>query len=230
MMSKQRDWIMRMLSVLEYPFEFEASDPASLAKLVSWIEDRKVRLWEIEARAPLRTAGYEWDSAFARYLNELECPVAWPKDAVDCVGYLLSHAVECEYEDDEARILQDADRACKALEDADQRADEVWALCDALGLEKAQFNDVDEALLAILGATARLRDAAEPAVEPLSEDCYPLGLTTGETRTDEIARVLRLLYLLDLRHLQDSVNDILIKAQNFIADPKTNSALGKVGR
>lgn len=219
-----------MLSVLEYPFEFDASDPASLAKLVSWIEDRKVRLWEIDARAPLRTAGHEWDRAFARYLSELECPVAWPKDAIDCIGYLLSHAVECEYEDDETRILQDADRACRALEDADRRADEVWALCDALGLEKAQFNDVDEALLAILGATARLRDAAEPSVEPLCEHRYPLGLTTGERRTDEIARILRLLYLLDLRRLQDSINDILIKAQNFIADPKTNSSLGKVGR
>ena len=47
---------------------------------------------------------------------------------------------------------------------------------------------------------------------------------------DDVARTLRLFYANDLRDLQDRVNGILAKAQNFVASPKTNNSLGKVGR
>ena len=44
------------------------------------------------------------------------------------------------------------------------------------------------------------------------------------------ATVLRMLYLRDLRELQDGVNGILETAQQYTANPKTDAALGKVGR
>lgn len=38
------------------------------------------------------------------------------------------------------------------------------------------------------------------------------------------------LYILDLRELQDAVNDILVTVQEFTANPRTDAALGQVGR
>lgn len=229
-MPPQREWIARMLSALEYPFELEVSDPSSLARLVSWVEDRKVRQWEIADRGVLRVADSSWDGAFGRYLRDLECPVAWPKDPLDCLGFLLRQAVECEFEDDEERAASDAERACNERDDEALCAEEARALCDAVGLDRSRYKDADEVLLALQAAAAKVRDDDSPEEQPLADDRYPLGFTTGDRRSDDIARSLRLIYLLDLRRLQDAINDILIKAQNFVANPKTNSNLGKVGR
>ena len=88
--------VQRLLDALEYPFPY-AGDAAAVAKLVSWVEDRKIRLWEIEKRAPLRTAGVEFDAAFQSYLQELECPLM---DNSKALVWLLHEAVKCELEDE----------------------------------------------------------------------------------------------------------------------------------
>lgn len=59
---------------------------------------------------------------------------------------------------------------------------------------------------------------------------FPLGFATGDARLDAAAALLRMLYVADLRELQDAVNDILITVQEFTADPKTDASLGVVGR
>jgi RLL motif-containing protein 1 len=46
---------------------------------------------------------------------------------------------------------------------------------------------------------------------------------------DRACAVLRLLFLSDLRTCQSTVNELLILAQEFTADPKTDAKLGKVG-
>ena len=59
---------------------------------------------------------------------------------------------------------------------------------------------------------------------------FPLGFHTGDAVVDYASSLLRMLYIADLRELQDSVNEILITVQEHTADPKTDSSLGKVGR
>ena len=59
---------------------------------------------------------------------------------------------------------------------------------------------------------------------------FPLGFSSGDATVDRCATVLRMLYLRDLRELQDGVNGILETAQQYTANPKTDAALGKVGR
>jgi RLL motif containing protein 1 len=61
-------------------------------------------------------------------------------------------------------------------------------------------------------------------------ETFPLGFATGDARVDAAAALLRMLYVADLRELQDAVNDILISVQEFTADPKTDASLGQVGR
>lgn len=197
-------WTDRALRILEYPFSF-TEDRASLVRLVRWIEDRKVRAWEIEDRAAFHTS---FDATFAKYLHELGCPVAWPSNA--CIQFLLSRAIECDYDDDD-RVEDDA-----AWDESDT------GLVEAVGLDPSHFADKSQAVLALVAAAAARNHAS-----PLR---FPLGFTLGDPSLDDKARALRLLYLLDLRQLQDAVNDILIRAQNCIADPKTRLSAGRVGR
>ncbi len=59
---------------------------------------------------------------------------------------------------------------------------------------------------------------------------FRLGFSTGDGMVDRISVVLKMLYLADLRDLQDAINDIIVSAQRFTGDPKTDARLGKVGR
>ena len=59
---------------------------------------------------------------------------------------------------------------------------------------------------------------------------FPLGFSTGDATLDRAAVILRMLYVADLRELQDAVNDILVTVQEFTAQPKTDASLGVVGR
>lgn len=84
-------------------------------------------------------------------------------------------------------------------------------------------------------AAAGVADAApRPAVAGMAAGIdlsqYPLGFTTGDEAIDRAAVVLRVSYLADLRQLQDDVNELLVTAQEYTANPVTNAHLGKVGR
>eukprot|EP01006_Ploeotia_vitrea_P060287 TRINITY_DN7562_c0_g1_i2.p1 TRINITY_DN7562_c0_g1~~TRINITY_DN7562_c0_g1_i2.p1 ORF type:complete len:286 (-),score=136.54 TRINITY_DN7562_c0_g1_i2:33-890(-) len=59
---------------------------------------------------------------------------------------------------------------------------------------------------------------------------YDLGFSTGDTRVDRAAMVLRLLYIADLRDVQTMVNELIVFVQEYTANPRTDSRLGKVGR
>ena len=76
-------------------------------------------------------------------------------------------------------------------------------------------------------AARRTRKAAELA--PLGEATFPLGFGTDDAALDDAARVLRMLYAADLRKLQDAVNTTIVALQEFTANPKTDSRLGRVG-
>jgi len=56
------------------------------------------------------------------------------------------------------------------------------------------------------------------------------GFELGDPVLSEAAKVLRLLHLQELRQLQTRINEIIVAVQQITADPKTNQALGKVGR
>ena len=46
----------------------------------------------------------------------------------------------------------------------------------------------------------------------------------------EAAKILRLLHIRELRELQNQINQAIVKVQALIANPKTDTRLGKVGK
>ena len=57
----------------------------------------------------------------------------------------------------------------------------------------------------------------------------PLGFDTNDKIINETAKILRLLYIQDLRTLQTKINETIVSIQSLVADPRTDSKLGKIG-
>lgn len=85
-------------------------------------------------------------------------------------------------------------------------------------------------LLAKSGVLPSFRRASAPAARGDVLEDFPPGVSTGDGRLDRLASVLRMLQVARLRDAQDRVNGLLEAAQEYTADPKTESRLGKVGR
>uniref|UniRef100_A0A7S1C4J5 Uncharacterized protein n=1 Tax=Bicosoecida sp. CB-2014 TaxID=1486930 RepID=A0A7S1C4J5_9STRA len=167
-----------------------------------------------------------------------------------CVMWLIGHAIGVEYED----VAEAANAA--AVRVASDSGSAPASGASGGGEEGADAAAVRAALTpiaALLGvrvdgrAPAELTEAVRravqrkvvPAVEaaggagrtlPLTMDGISGGLLTGDAALDRAIAVARLLYVSDLRQLQDSVNELLVSVQAYTADPKTDSRLGKVGR
>uniref|UniRef100_A0A7S3K0K5 Uncharacterized protein n=1 Tax=Aureoumbra lagunensis TaxID=44058 RepID=A0A7S3K0K5_9STRA len=220
----------RMLESLEYPLELDVKDDQSIAMMISWLEDRKIRIWEIEERIPLRTAGPQWIEAFERYLNDLDCP---HQDMERRVGFVLQQAVACAYEDGEDAFKADAEAWLMSQQQARIQEAEINQLATLLDLHNLS---TDDALLRICAAAAHVADAKDNTTARTRHSFFQenpqlsLGFTTNNQDTDNIAKILRLFYLADLRNLQNNINAILVRAQHFVANPRTNTSLGKVGR
>lgn len=47
---------------------------------------------------------------------------------------------------------------------------------------------------------------------------------------DVAATILHMLYIKDLRGLQTIIDETIVNVQNYTANPKTDAALGRIGR
>ncbi|KAJ8974968.1 hypothetical protein NQ317_004805 [Molorchus minor] len=56
-----------------------------------------------------------------------------------------------------------------------------------------------------------------------------LGIDLHDPVLNEAAKILRLIYIHDLRDLQTKANELIVAVQNVTANPKTDTRLGKVG-
>ncbi|KAJ1450619.1 putative carnitine deficiency-associated protein-domain-containing protein [Pelagophyceae sp. CCMP2097] len=222
--------LRRLLAALDCPLVLDLADGDSVLMHVCWLEDLQIRCWEIDKRATLRTPGPHWDGAFSEYLADVGCALPWPGDAALALAWLAGKAVDCKYEEDEEALRRDTGVFLASRRSRENGAPDgdaaVARLCGGLGLAVAED---DGALLAAVAAASATRQDAKGAL-PLDAGDYPLGFSTGDPTCDEVSARIRLLLLVDLRSLQSDVNRMLALAQNFVADPKTDTKLGKVGR
>lgn len=77
----------------------------------------------------------------------------------------------------------------------------------------------------------QLQAEADPAHPPTAASLLssiPLGFTTGDEQLDLAATMLRLLYLQDLRQLQNQVDEAIAAMQEVTANPRTGAAEGRL--
>lgn len=230
---------------------FTATD--QLSSLICSIEDQFARVLPIDERAPLRTPGPEWWPHWAAYNTRIGCDAAVGPSALDAnataVLALLQYAVMVEYEE-HSEAINDSMAASVPITTTVQESNcseaglhealpLVSQLCEVLQVPPASSAaepDIARALhscarqLRIRArADARVESASEPG-DAASVSSMPSGLQLSSEAMEQAAAVLRALYVDDMRELQHIVNDVLASVQEYTADPKTNAALGQVGR
>ena len=57
-----------------------------------------------------------------------------------------------------------------------------------------------------------------------------LGFDLKDKVLNDVAKILRLLHIEELRNLQTNINECIVSAQSQTANPKTDTELGQVGR
>lgn len=91
----------------------------------------------------------------------------------------------------------------------------------------------------ILEAAARViqrrlgPDAVRPPTKKSNDLAYSLKdapqFAFADKDLDEAAKILRLLQIHSVRHLQTTINETIVAVQELTANPKTDTKLGKVG-
>lgn len=64
---------------------------------------------------------------------------------------------------------------------------------------------------------------------PYPYEQVDVGINTSDIILNKAAKLLRLLYIQDLRDLQTNANECIVAVQSITANPKTDTKLGKVG-
>ncbi|CAF4487765.1 unnamed protein product, partial [Didymodactylos carnosus] len=111
-------------------------------------------------------------------------------------------------------------------------------LCDILEIPP-KFNDTTAVLRAVSKIITKKLSKEAMEKEKIKEhgsgvdfsvDKISLGFDTGDAIINEAAKILRLLYIQDLRLLQTKINEAIVAVQSIVADPRTDPKLGVTGR
>lgn len=101
----------RLLRKLDCPVAHLADDlnnPSSQAALIGWLEDRKIREYDINERSSLKAVSEGWPDAVSVYLQTLSCPVkcwerqtssSFPPNNKRALQWLVSFAMSADFLD-----------------------------------------------------------------------------------------------------------------------------------
>ncbi|XP_063222157.1 RNA transcription, translation and transport factor protein [Bacillus rossius redtenbacheri] len=244
----------RKLTALDYHTSdnFDVNDDDQYRNLVIWLEDQKIRHYKIEDRQKLRdTKSSDWVKGYKTYLKDLACPVQTEKRA-EQLQWLLSFAVRLEYADNVDKYKNQTSEKIAKSESHTPKVVSTNPL-DNLDFDSADFKKGVNTLAQLLSVTRHpdhlitLRAVSKVVCRRLSAEAlenpdsvivkgkpFPfqdadLGFDMGDYVLNQAAKILRLLYIHDLRDLQTRINECIVAVQGITANPKTDTKLGKVG-
>jgi len=240
------------LRALEYhhPDTFNINNEAEVRNLIVWIEDKCIRHYKIEERTALRDIKNEaWVACVKKYLSELKCPIENLSKKAAVVNWLLSHAVQLKFAEDTEKYNKVHQAKAKTAENesallSNTTIDDPEMKAGIENLRKLLKIPQHEDKVLVLRAIAKvieekLSDEAIKAAkqqrsstkdEFLSLHDTSLGFNTKDPALDEVAKILRLLQIHNLRDLQTQINSAIVTVQKMTANPKTDQSLGRVGR
>jgi len=242
--------------LLSYPSVEEISlSGHGYGKVIVWLEEEKIRLYSREERKALRQFDRNWWNTFIQYCRELGLKLdeASVRDAAAnrsaLLDRLVSLAVQDIYKDaiEEQRLTPAADADAMRQNGhapSGNRAGATTGLSVGklvspvnrmlqvldLPLLPAQGRVTEEELLAALQCVlVRVRPVETDQTHKPKLD-LPLGFECIDKDVRDAAVVLRLLHGRELRKLQTNINGMINKLQEIVADPRTDTRLGRVGR
>ncbi|CAG7836065.1 unnamed protein product [Allacma fusca] len=242
----------RKLQALNYPLAsaFDLADESKVRNLVVWLEDQKIRQYKVDERDDLRnTQSATWASAYDKYLQDVNCPLE-TKKAPEVIDWLLGLAIRLEYSDA-------ADKYSKASsENIKLEQSEAPKMITANPLDHIDFGSPEfiegvntianileiskhpnhlltlEAIVKLVRTRMTKQAVENPDTVVAKGTPFPfqekdLGFDKGDYVTNQACKILRLLYIHDLRDLQTKINECIVSVQTVTANPKTDTRLGK---
>eukprot|EP00928_Gymnodinium_smaydae_P088416 TRINITY_DN72504_c0_g1_i1.p1 TRINITY_DN72504_c0_g1~~TRINITY_DN72504_c0_g1_i1.p1 ORF type:complete len:275 (+),score=52.45 TRINITY_DN72504_c0_g1_i1:116-940(+) len=236
--------LKRKLLALSYPELDTASlNGQAFCKMVLWLEEEKIRLYEKHDRKALREFNRGWYMAAADYCKDLGVPAEDLSERdvaakLRVLNSLINLAVHDIYRDKvEAneltvvappKVQTDEGHARKLR----QCIEPLNRLLEGFSLPKLPADAADTDSLAALECI-KARVCAPSGTDsgtPLDLDKLPVGFQIDDPEVRRAACVLRLLHGNELRDLQVRINQVINELQQLTADPKTDARLGRVGR
>uniref|UniRef100_A0A1B0D2S4 Carnitine deficiency associated protein n=1 Tax=Phlebotomus papatasi TaxID=29031 RepID=A0A1B0D2S4_PHLPP len=232
------------------PETVNCDDPKQFRSTILWLEDQKIRHYKIEDRAELRKIdSTEWEAAYTKYKIDLKVPTGL-RTPIEELAWIMGYAIRLEYFDNVEKYK--GVNADLVLEEAKPKAPSIKSTnpFDKLDFTSKEFEAGVRTLakrlqipyhpdtVITLKAVARLIQnhlSNDAQKEPLLDNApFPLENTHGvgyqDQDLEQAARILRLLQIQSVRHLQTAINETIVAVQNLTADPRTDTKLGKVGR
>ncbi|XP_039282283.1 RNA transcription, translation and transport factor protein [Nilaparvata lugens] len=243
------------LTALEYHTidGFNAEDDKQFRALVIWLEEQKIRHHKVEDRDPLRDLESDnWPIVFNNYCADLSCPITSGKKS-ERLEWLLSHAVRLEYNDNidkfstqtSTEVLKNRQNTPKVvssnpLDNLDFESEDFKKGVNSLA-KLLQITPHPNHLITLRAISKLINqrltaeaiqnvDSVVPKGKAYPFDTVDDGFEKGNKAVNSASKMLRLLYLHDLRSLQTKINESIVAVQNLTANPKTDTSLGKVGR
>lgn len=235
--------LTRKLQALSYPELDSASlNGQAFCKIVLWLEEEKIRLYEKQDRKVLRDFSKPWYGHVADYAKELGVSADGFSDAngpvkLRVLNALTNLAIHDIYRDKvEANELSlVAPPKPVAGSGEKQRLGHLipgvnkLLICFSLPALGEQAVDTDT-VAALRCIQIRVAPSGQGADDALDLDSLPVGMEISDPDVKRAAAVLRLLHGVELQQLQVNINHVINELQQLTADPKTDSKLGRVGR
>lgn len=248
--------LRRKLQALGYPTAdgYQPDDDTNFRSLIVWLEDQKIRHYAVEEREALRqVCAPTWRQALNKYLTDLELGgMATLGTNAEISDILLGMAVRYEYCDNVEKFSKASSEIVKSeqkqapkivaanpLDKLDFSSPEfingVNALADRLKVSKHDNHLVTLEACATLVKTRYSKEAIKyEAHKPKTGMPFPFqevdqSFESGDYVLNQAGKILRLLFICDIRDLQTKINECIVAVQTVTANPKTDTRLGKVG-
>lgn len=241
----------RLLTALDYPNAEKANlnEEKTVRDIVIWLESNKIKSASQHVYNGLKNVNSnDWPKYFDQYKDSLGCPVL--SSQLEELQWLLGKAVQMETSKNRNVYLKHAVDNIKTSNVPSVVAENPL---DKLDFRSKEFTDRISQVARALKITpypdplVTLRAVRKIICTRLSSECvenpskviiegtpFPfqdtdLGFDLNDPVLNQAAKILRMLYIHDLRDLQTKANELIVAVQNVTANPKTDTKLGKVG-
>ena len=169
-----------------------------LQDLIIWLENHAIRQWKVDDR---RALGDNFDDAFERYLTDLDCPA--------------------EYRESSGNTRSVGGNNCADWKANPESRGKIvfWVVSNAISEtyldQRPSGVNNDNNVSSQVDETEKVADEQQDLNKIVDKDSFPLGFSTNDADIDGIIMALRMKYLLDLRRVQNKVNESVAEMQKL---------------